>query len=56
MKKKKKIKGEFKTKNIFKNLKGQFTPGTKSVRYIWDVKRNYLLLLHFGQIHKLLRY
>ena len=26
--------------HYFPNLKGQFTPGTKSVKHIWDVKRN----------------
>ena len=32
-------------------LKVQFTPTTKSLRYIWDVKRNIIILLiHFGQI------
>ena len=30
-------------------LKGQFTPETKSVRHIWDVNRN-ILLIHFGEM------
>ena len=31
-------------------LKGQFTPGKKSVRYLWDMERNNLLLKHFGKM------
>ena len=34
---------------LFIYLKGRFTPGTKSVRYIWDVKRN-ILLIHFCEM------
>ena len=30
-------------------IKGQFTPGTKSVRYIWEVKKN-ILFMHFGEM------
>ena len=38
------------TENL-ETSKGQFTPGTKSVRYIWDVKRNiYVLFIHFGEM------